>query len=1358
MSNSGAKAALKGYRLQTLYILVEILESNNPNITFQPEGIEDLAIYKNNILSRVIQVKARDQNLSLSCFDPHKKDSFFHRASNLLQKHENLSIEIISFGNIGDEILRAISGDERSTTSIKKKLTSHGVNEKIFDSVFNQKNCQKVSEEILFNKVKKTLGGSIVAGNPTNAISLLTAWLYHASENKTKITKKNLIDKISSVGKYLSEREAHHAEWFKSIKPLNDADCTNIDKQMTKLSEEFYKGISSRFIHIKAGLDIDRPNQINKIEQAFKDGNQTVIIHGASGQGKSTLAYRYLYQFIPDDWCFRITFIKDRMHAESISLAIADHLSVFKADLYLYIDVSPNESEWTNLVKSLLNQDNIKILISIREEDLARHSISDVELGYPKAILLQFDQSEAKTIYQNLIDKNVTNNYPSFNDAWAKFGSGGSLLEFIYFLTQTESLYERLKYQVKRLQKEVREGTLESAALEILLCCAIATSYESKVEIKKLVSCIQLSDPPSIFSLFEEEYLIRCSSDNQYVESLHPLRSKLLAEILSDPTFSPRINATLQVLPCILESDLENFLHYTLIENPKEYSQIYQCLFKLNINSWQGFVGISKTLIWYGIYKYVEINKSTINQSIKFAGNKGWKLFLNPDVAKISNVDHTQAILESFAKSSPENFNQACILREQVSSSNIIFEGLKEWLNQNKTTFNKPTNEIEWLSMNEVIFWSGWLNTPLLSNSFSWVLEKGTIEGIPNIYCLSGFTLALYFYDGQLYNDFIKINQAEIETIFQRQTNTIWLEQKENNPVAHYIVPNYLTDKTNDGTTIESLNNETVFRAEILRNLYPNMQKFGGKGYGHQYISFDASDKPSILKSSLLIKKLVRINATYLNLVDYAYRPTNWNIYVDNIMSDRKKFVEGLTCLNKALVTYFKNKKSERILGRKINDGYWDSLSKINMNSSILPKTAVDPWGYTSEAIEDNKKEHGSKNSTPIEASVMLSEYKNHIKSWGSYLNSLTNFITQSKQVFNADGNYTVTPQSVYLTVIDLNDAVCNLKDFQREFRNKFHNIVDDSILSKLEENETEKIQKVWSLWYQFAYNQNVYWKTSPDIKALAITRNTRTKIIKDIEKELIHSSGSQWKGNLLSKSYPYEDKPSLWIRMDLESISSLDGAYSEMLEVLTKAIRPIEYKDLKYFVLTNNWHRIIIVPLIKGVTLNNLAYRILTSSFIGNDPIISDDNIWEKIPLPLPKYIVDHLNLKSQTKTEIDDLFNAINKIYEIVLHVMKFVDVTPNLNELGREILGEYLILFNGKLTYNVSEAYNHISGLRETHQTNESDLLDILDLCEESIFPYGKTSESHQNINLGDSKEWCLIIENAINELNFLKWRMV
>ena len=74
-------------------------------------------------------------------------------------------------------------------------------------------------------------------------------------------------------------------------------------------------------------------------------------------------------------------------------------------NLYIYIDVSPRDLEWTALVKSLLDQPNIKILVTIREEDLARQNVSNIELGFPEGIPLHFSKSEAKIIYQNLVDK-----------------------------------------------------------------------------------------------------------------------------------------------------------------------------------------------------------------------------------------------------------------------------------------------------------------------------------------------------------------------------------------------------------------------------------------------------------------------------------------------------------------------------------------------------------------------------------------------------------------------------------------------------------------------------------------------------------------------------------------------------------------------------------------------------------------------------------------------------------------------------------------------------------------------------------------------------------------------------------------
>ncbi|WP_019866552.1 P-loop NTPase family protein [Methylovulum miyakonense] len=706
MNNSGAKAALKGYRFQTLYTLVEILESNDSDNVFQPEGEEDLAIQRSGELTRVIQVKARNEKLTLSSFSPEKKDSFFHRVSDLLSTHPGLSIEVVSFGEIGTEIEKAWSGDEKNRYSITEKLKKHGIDKERIESLFEKIQWLVVSEQDLQSRLQNHLTKTMTAGDPSSAFSLLLAWLYYAAEHQEKITKQDLINKIYAVGKYLSERAAHHQEWFKSIKPLIEEDQTY---QQEHLASEFYKGVSSRFSHIQAGLDISRSEQIGKIEQAFLNGNRTVIVHGASGQGKTTLVYRYLHDFVPEEWRFQISFIDSRSHAESIASAIADHLSVFKADLYLYIDVSPRDLDWTALVKTLLDKPNIKILVTIREEDLARQNMPNVELGFPLGVPLHFNQSEAEKIYQNLLDKKVANSYPSFSDAWHRFGGNGALLEYVYFLTQTESLKDRLGFQVNRLREETRQSTLEAATLKALFYCAVATAYESRIQLLELVKIINLSDPTGTFGLFEEEYLIRCSDDKRYIEPLHPLRSKLLVEVMSDPAFNPWINAATAVLPCIMEADLESFLLYAFVEHPREYPAIYQKLAGLTLHSWQGYAGVCKALIWYGIYAYVETNKDVIEQARLMAGNSGWKFLLRPDLTNVLDEDPTESILEMLGKNNPEKLAETKRLRNQVSSPDIIYQGLKTWLNNKSFDLAKPENETDWLGLSEILFWLGWL-------------------------------------------------------------------------------------------------------------------------------------------------------------------------------------------------------------------------------------------------------------------------------------------------------------------------------------------------------------------------------------------------------------------------------------------------------------------------------------------------------------------------------------------------------------------------------------------------------------------------------------------------------------------------
>lgn len=624
MSNSGAKAALKGYRLQTLYILYRILSSKDPEITFQPEGNEDLAIYKNGQLIESIQIKAYSSSLTLSDFiEPNKKDTFIHRSIQLLINSPSSQVKVISFGDIGVELKSAWDSsclnNSHNQTKIRKKLTGFDLQNDQIDLIFNHLKWQNVEEDDLFTEVLKLLKQTLLSGDIENAFSLLTSWLYSASEKRSKIKQKDLIDKISAISKYFSEREAHQKEWFTSITPLTK---TSSVLPLEQLEKEYYYGISTRLSHIQANLDVVRQEFLDRIDEGFKR-SQTVIIHGASGQGKTALAYRYLHDYALEVCCFEIKYIENRHHAQLIALAIADHLHVFDATVYLYIDVNPKDSEWAALICSLLERSNIKILISIREEDLARQSISDEQLGFPQLIALSFTKEDARSIYNELIKKEVVRSYTTFEHAWLNFNEKGSLLEFVYFLTQTDSLRARLNSQIKRLNSDVREGKLSSNAIKFLTISAIATDYQVRFDIKSLVKAIDLGDASSVFELFEEEYLIRRSQDHSYIEALHPIRSKILSDILIDPLFFPWIDVVKILLPHIVEDDLETFLFYAFLNHRSDFQDIFDCISNVNITKWSTVAGINRALLWFGISEHVVKNKILIEKARSFTSEAG---------------------------------------------------------------------------------------------------------------------------------------------------------------------------------------------------------------------------------------------------------------------------------------------------------------------------------------------------------------------------------------------------------------------------------------------------------------------------------------------------------------------------------------------------------------------------------------------------------------------------------------------------------------------------------------------------------------------------------------------------------------
>ncbi|UNU22622.1 nSTAND3 domain-containing NTPase [Microcoleus vaginatus] len=403
-----------------------------------------------------------------------------------------------------------------------------------------------------------------------------------------------------------------------------------IDAQVKdELSDEFYRGISARYEHILADVDVLRHKNLQEIAKKFEE-NRVVIIHGASGQGKTTLAFRYLREFFSDKSRFKVQLIDSRKHALSIATAIGDKANAIGMPIAVYLDVSPNDIGWTELVKELSTHRNIRVLVTVREEDFRRASISGAEIQF-SGVELTFNRIEAQEIYQSLTNKKLPAEFLTFEEAWNKFGGEGPLMEFVYLVTQGNSLRERLSQQIIRLEDEARTGKLSDATIELLKLASVASAFESRLQIRPLVQHLALTAPKRTFELFEKEYLLRLSEDGSLIQGLHPIRSAILADLLSDSTFSPWSESASICLPFIFERDVESFLLYAFSRHRFEIEPLLNSLTSYQPQQWTAIAGVTRALIWLGIKEYAEANKQLLAEIYQDVGT-GFLSVLDCDI------------------------------------------------------------------------------------------------------------------------------------------------------------------------------------------------------------------------------------------------------------------------------------------------------------------------------------------------------------------------------------------------------------------------------------------------------------------------------------------------------------------------------------------------------------------------------------------------------------------------------------------------------------------------------------------------------------------------------------------------------
>ena len=110
---------------------------------------------------------------------------------------------------------------------------------------------------------------------------------------------------------------------------------------------------------------------------------QVVIIRGASGQGKSSLAYRYLIDTYPESNVFLIEQIENSTQAANIVTALSNLSIAQENNLIAHIDVAPYQTNWVWVLQQLQKTGRkIKLLVTIREEDYRRTVVDKSSLQF----------------------------------------------------------------------------------------------------------------------------------------------------------------------------------------------------------------------------------------------------------------------------------------------------------------------------------------------------------------------------------------------------------------------------------------------------------------------------------------------------------------------------------------------------------------------------------------------------------------------------------------------------------------------------------------------------------------------------------------------------------------------------------------------------------------------------------------------------------------------------------------------------------------------------------------------------------------------------------------------------------------
>lgn len=1269
-----ALSALKGYRTQFLYSLHYILANKHAPNTYRLEGKEDLDVLdgQGKILY-AIQIKNLSKTIGLSDLVSQQRTSFLKRSAEIYPD----SIPVLaSFGSIHQELMKWKDRPSQHTQNEKAMFQKAGISAAQLSTIKEKLQIVEINEEQLTREILELLKAH-QSVDPVPTAENLLYYIQCAAEKQQLIGTLDLIQQIDRIGEYLSERIAIANQYGLFIRPLLKTEPSAEEQE--KLRAEFFYGISARYEHIGMDLDVLREGFLDSVYQAIEKQN-IVIISGASGQGKSTLAYRYVESHCASGLAYEIILQEDPVKVGEAINAIAAMSKGLSVPIYIVLHVAPNTISWLRIARRFAAHPHLRLLVTIRNEDWFRAQSSEMDFMHI-GVELELTAKEAEQIFARLDQRGMIRSHNDFQDAWAELGDGVPLLEFVHSVTQGSSLREKLRAQLAQLT--IEETARPIGQLHLLRLISLCDSFGARVEIS------QLRDVPNIkliIDKFEKEYLLKRSDDRKYLTGLHPVRSALMTELLFDEFIVTKTDYITSCLQVIEQQDAYTFMLQALYQKVSTPDQLIADMEKSGQSSWTLHAAATKSLLWSGIRGYVDNNAALIDEVHRKCGD-AWYIVIDIYQGNVLDLDE---VLGSLPGDNSALLDHLRGVQSRLSPKEEVYAPIVALFD--RLPFPAfPASYQEHASFAEALFWIA-VTPNVAKNKLSPSEEqfRSAFEQL-DIEPLSQLMMGMHHHSEKM--DSIRTKLAPIFDGKLREEYQI--PRISHDQGLHF---DFIIDMTREEQTY-GWHERTITMIDLLRTAYPEKSFIGSQGHGHRMDLLPAyhdETSKNIPAKNLPLAAWVGINSNLLALVNFQHRPEDWQDFHHQLGQWEKQIKEILSTFQKSFQT-FKRENRFAILAPVADQAHYQSLTSL-----YAPKNTVDPLGIPASNRSNIQKQWQDPKQGPKDnrEDYLQKKYDPFLKSYNDFKRAVETFITQSgRSCYDGaknvvDNGHPLDEHLRHLSYVNLQDAVEKRAAFQQQREVLFPRFSGPNTgVSDMDLFQTATIWKG-------------FWTTieTSDLKRMRLSEKI-TELKNDFLQSLNKSIKAAKKGGKAVFSIRYDSSTNHLPIISIHSSDPLEAALNLRMayQLIYQCVGSPEYSSLKHLMLRRFFSKFCILSEIAGYPFD-LSWQEFPLHVLSDKTFDELNLVWF-MPKEIPVEIVSSLKLKSwiSLRPEAKKVMEIAKGFQLLKLHLghladLSFFDQNEQLDELGASIVERHIEHADQVLLENWNRLLENLSVLAE------------------------------------------------------------